>query len=707
MINKGILGKEVDGVIEYVYPKTSADMVEYSADQTVEQKIKSIDTNITATNSRISSIVAQSGNDITEIVDARTPVFTPADKSILDSNGACTTLKDRLSSDFSSLSNELNLRVKEIDASMSNIKDNLGIIETKNLVNASNIKNATYDTNTGLLTPTGDAKWFAGVCANCLKDGHKYRIAYRMESALTGDIGIYIIRSGGSGWYAQNINPQSNLTEDDIVITDIEWKYEKDTAAWIIPYKSNNSMYSLPFYISVVDITDKSSSEIAKLDNIIVNSVSSINIENAKHAKTSDYADRAGFADGILDPSVKASLVNFNVKLNYNFDGKFPHVVDSTTNENTYYFRFGLFDKSVDVKNGDTIICMAKFSIDKLELKAGQSQQLEGLKCLMNLRFSDRNEWNYNYSMYDAGEYILCESMTADQDITRDNSNANFLGLNFNKNYNAFNSIITLYDLSIAVLSPEQYKKYGDKMMNAYKSGYTFPMLSLPCIENMQSSGGSSSSTVNTSKTWYTGKKACAYGDSITQQNIYPAVLKQKLGFKEVVNKGVGGRAVYTMATDDAIATIPEDSNVIIMMGGTNDWAQSQDLGTIDDSTTDTFYGSLNIMAQKLTEKFPTALIIFVTTPYGMLHKNTNFSDGGRLNTRKLTTGDYGKCIMDVARKFGFPCADVYGNCGWNKYNITSYIKDDGGLLHTLQNGGIKIGEVICAKLKEVEPSGL
>ena len=601
-------------------------------------------------------------------------------------------------------SNELNLRVKEINASMSNIKDNLGIIETKNIASTNNVKNGTYDPLTGLLTPTGNNNYFAGVCANCLDDGRKYRIAYRVQAALTGNIAIFII-NGGS-WLAQNINSQSNLTTDDVVITDIEWKYGKSNDIYIVIYKSDAGMYSLPYYISVIDITDKTESELKKLEDIIVQSSNSINIENAKHAKTSDYADRAGFADGILDPSVKASLVNFNVKLNYNFNGIFPHVVDSSTNKDAYYFRFGLFDNSVDVKNGDTIICMAKFSIDKLELKAGQSQQLEGLKCLMNLRFSNRAEWSYNYSMYDTGEYILCESMTADQDITRDNSNANFLGLNFNQNYNAFNSIITLYDLSIAVLSPEEYKKYGEKMINAYKSGYTFPMLSLPCIENMQSSGGSSGAA-NTSKTWYTGKKACAYGDSITQQNIYPAVLKQKLGFKEIINKGVGGRAMYTMATDDAIATIPEDSDVIIVMGGTNDWAQSQNLGTIDDSTTNTFYGSLNLTAQKLTEKFPTALIVFVTTPYGMLPKSTDFSDGGRLNKNKLTTGDYGKCVIDVARKFGFPCADVYGNCGWNKYNIRSYIKDDGGLLHTLQNGGIRLGEIICAKLKEVEPSGL
>ena len=42
-INKATLAKEVDGVVEYIYPKTTADMVEYDPDNTVEQKLISVD----------------------------------------------------------------------------------------------------------------------------------------------------------------------------------------------------------------------------------------------------------------------------------------------------------------------------------------------------------------------------------------------------------------------------------------------------------------------------------------------------------------------------------------------------------------------------------------------------------------------------------------------------------------------------------------
>ena len=47
-INKATLAKEVDGTIEYIYPKTTADMVDYTAQQTVEQKLQQLSTDLGA-----------------------------------------------------------------------------------------------------------------------------------------------------------------------------------------------------------------------------------------------------------------------------------------------------------------------------------------------------------------------------------------------------------------------------------------------------------------------------------------------------------------------------------------------------------------------------------------------------------------------------------------------------------------------------------
>lgn len=46
IINKGTLAKEVDGEIHLIYPKTSSDMVDYDSDQTVKEKIATMEHDI-------------------------------------------------------------------------------------------------------------------------------------------------------------------------------------------------------------------------------------------------------------------------------------------------------------------------------------------------------------------------------------------------------------------------------------------------------------------------------------------------------------------------------------------------------------------------------------------------------------------------------------------------------------------------------------
>jgi hypothetical protein len=78
-VNKATLAKEVDGVVEYIYPKTTADMVEYSDTQTVEDKLKSIDEDVVAVNKRVSTLATgisdgslSTSNDA-ELIDIRNP----------------------------------------------------------------------------------------------------------------------------------------------------------------------------------------------------------------------------------------------------------------------------------------------------------------------------------------------------------------------------------------------------------------------------------------------------------------------------------------------------------------------------------------------------------------------------------------------------------------------------------------------------------
>lgn len=78
-INKGTLAKEVNGTIQYIYPKTSSDMVEYSSGVSVQSKIDSQATSISNLESRVNNLVLNASSDTTnnaELVDMRKSAFS-------------------------------------------------------------------------------------------------------------------------------------------------------------------------------------------------------------------------------------------------------------------------------------------------------------------------------------------------------------------------------------------------------------------------------------------------------------------------------------------------------------------------------------------------------------------------------------------------------------------------------------------------------
>ena len=67
-INKGTIAKEIDGVLEYIYPKTTSDIVEYTSEQSVKDKLDELDT-ITYDNTAIvSTLLEKIGDESSGII---------------------------------------------------------------------------------------------------------------------------------------------------------------------------------------------------------------------------------------------------------------------------------------------------------------------------------------------------------------------------------------------------------------------------------------------------------------------------------------------------------------------------------------------------------------------------------------------------------------------------------------------------------------
>ncbi len=134
----------------------------------------------------------------------------------------------------------------------------------------------------------------------------------------------------------------------------------------------------------------------------------------------------------------------------------------------------------------------------------------------------------------------------------------------------------------------------------------------------------------------FSGTKIACLGDSITaatnldnledyQQYSYPAYLKEILGAKEVENLGIGGSSIgryWENAFVDRYRDIPEDTDLILVMGGTNDGfcVTGEDFGVMEDRKEGTFIGDLDELIRGLRDHYPDAQVVLVTPLPNVLH---------------------------------------------------------------------------------------
>lgn len=223
-----------------------------------------------------------------------------------------------------------------------------------------------------------------------------------------------------------------------------------------------------------------------------------------------------------------------------------------------------------------------------------------------------------------------------------------------------------------------------------------------PNGETLIGIGGSGKST-------WSGKSWASLGDSITQQAKWQAGVVGKLGLLWT-NFGIGGTKISgtvgdadAMCQDTRINAIPTTFDLVSVMGGTNDWAQSVPMGAEDSTDPLTFNGALNTMVTKLMTRFPDKRVILCTTPYGEMPGRAGWSNGWT-NTQGLTTRDYAEAVRKCCKRWSLPIIDVNTDAGWNTLNIRTYITDDGGLLHPNDVGGSRIASVIVAGFNKIAP---
>lgn len=204
--------------------------------------------------------------------------------------------------------------------------------------------------------------------------------------------------------------------------------------------------------------------------------------------------------------------------------------------------------------------------------------------------------------------------------------------------------------------------------------------------------------------------KITCLGDSITQavnldnqdnyqELAYPHILQETLDVKKVYNLGIGGSSIGRYWADafvDRYRKIPEDSDIILVMGGTNDQfcASLVEFGNPAERKKRTFWGDLDELMEGLKKDYPNAEVIFMTPLPNSLQ------DYLKIQHPYLIPQDkFADVIKELADEHGMEVIDLYNSNildGHDKDNVLHFMPDG---VHPNAEGYEILGEHVAADL--------
>lgn len=204
--------------------------------------------------------------------------------------------------------------------------------------------------------------------------------------------------------------------------------------------------------------------------------------------------------------------------------------------------------------------------------------------------------------------------------------------------------------------------------------------------------------------------KIACLGDSITQaanlenmedyqQYSYPTKLAEVLGAKEVVNLGIGGSSLGRYWQDafvERYMEIPEDTDLILVMGGTNDGfcLHKENVGNFEERSPHTLIGDLDELMRGLKENYPDMEVIFLTPLPNVLHDILRKERPELMSQRVIVDS-----MIALAKEYELDVIDLYDSNLLDSHDaavISNYMPDG---VHCNPDGYQILAEHIAADL--------
>lgn len=175
-------------------------------------------------------------------------------------------------------------------------------------------------------------------------------------------------------------------------------------------------------------------------------------------------------------------------------------------------------------------------------------------------------------------------------------------------------------------------------------------------------------------------KKIGVIGDSLIYGNIlgnsvtWVSKIEESQGMISY-NYGINGNPVaYSSSNANPMciryASMRDDLDYIVVLGGANDYRLNIPIGDNTDSVNNTFKGALNILIDGLLEKYPQKKILFMT----------NYHRTGGINSLGVKEVDYVDAMIEICELKGIPCFDNYRKCGLSWSNTSQVAWMDEGV---------------------------
>lgn len=192
-------------------------------------------------------------------------------------------------------------------------------------------------------------------------------------------------------------------------------------------------------------------------------------------------------------------------------------------------------------------------------------------------------------------------------------------------------------------------------------------------------------------------KNLLSLGDGVSKDGIYQGKVKELTGMASVTNLASNGLLLSNMVDNINVETL-KDVDLVIIMGGTNDYTNNKIIGNKeDDDKVDSFYGNIQGVINKIKKSKKDVEIVFLTPlKHGEIQNQPSYPDANNIGSK---LDDYVNAIIEVCEKNSVKVIDLFNESGIELSNMAEYTTNN---IMLNEKGHEKVAQIISEKLKEI-----